>query len=375
MSHTDTQTRKPMKVEVKWVKHLDPSKYSGIASGACIIGNYVAVVGESVAMGKPYVVLLGKSDGNVVREWAGKIGGFLDGLGVFTYCVSTNERLYTVGWTSSKKGLIYMFDSNLNVLASIKSKNSIYTSLGYDGRALYIGGATYMDVDGDSEKEMVWLIERREPSTLSPTASRTIHLDSWRSGAINGIGVEPSTGRVWARGSYQDSSDIRHSLILVLDSELRSVKVIDYPEVSVEFIGELHGMAFDGKGHVYVSGSNGIAKFNADGDLVALNKDIRAGDIVYDCNHLYVFGANEAGGRLKRILYVYDADLNPVEEYVLSENVETDSHFHTGMPVLDGKNVYVAGIENTLGKFINVYFLLIACGDSDNHGQDKAGEG
>jgi len=366
MPYIDTPTRKPIKVE--WVEHLIPSKhYTVVASRTCIISNYVAIVGDAGT--KPYVALISKSDGNIVREWAGKIGVFFSKPGIFTDCVSINERLYTTGWAlyrGGPRGLIYMFDSNLNVLASIKSKNSVYTSLEYDGRALYIGGGTDTDVNGDGEKETVWLIEKRKPNTLSLVASRKIYLDSWRGGAINGIGVEPSTGRVWAMGRYRDSSNAPHSLILVLDSELRDVKVIDYPEVSMEFIGKLYGMAFDGEGYVYVSGSNGLAKFNADGDLAALNRDIRAGQIVYSCSHLYVFGVDEVEGRLRRMLYVYDANLNQVEEYVLGGNVEAD--LYVSVPVLDGKNVYAAEIVNPLDKFINVYSLLIACEDDNSHG-------
>jgi len=101
------------------VKRLDPSKYHDSASGACILGNYVAVVGE--AGSKPYVALLSKSDGSVVREWIG------DEPERFYNCVSIDSKLYVVGDLNTHNKLVDLttitgsstYSTNLNVLEKI----------------------------------------------------------------------------------------------------------------------------------------------------------------------------------------------------------------------------------------------------------------
>jgi len=356
------QAQDQVKVKIRWVKYINPTAEYDLAFGTCIFGDYVAVVGEAMgAPGKPYVVLLRKSDGGVVKEWIG------NEKGAFRNCISIGGKLYAVGATSvdgKPYGVIYVFDENLKILAKIKSESpSEYYSLAYDGKALYLGGKAYEDVDGDDWEEDVGLVEKRVlgTSTLPVKNSKKIYFSSWDFGWINDIGVEPSTGRIWAVGGYQDSKYKHPSLIIVFDDDLRELKVIDYTDLSEGWLSELYGIAFDGRQYVYVTGSLGVAKFSVDGELIAINRDtIPRYKIVYGYNYLYTFGGETISYAKRHMLYIHDTDLYIVNGYVLSENVNAGSFFKIGRPALEGNNIYVAGYDYAqFNSRIVVYSLSI----------------
>jgi len=76
---------------------------------------------------------------------------------------------------------------------------------------------------------------------------------------------------------------------------------------------------------------------------------------VYGYNYLYIFGEKDIGGYQRHVLDIFDTDLNIVKSYVLSENVNADSHFssfrYVGRPVLEGNNIYIAGYDYALGGY------------------------
>jgi len=372
MPHEDRQTRGQVEAKIRWTTYVDPTDGKDVASGVCVFGDYIAVVGWAefkksflVLLRKsytgPFLILLRKSDGGVVREWIGSEEG------KFGNCISIGGKLYAIGYTKvgdDYYGVIYVFDGNLNILARVRSESpSLYNPLVYNDGVLYLGGWAFKDVDGDGEQELVGLVEKRAlDESLSLVNSKKIYLSSWEWGWINDIGVEPSTGRIWAVGLYVDSNDKTHSLIVILDSDLRVLKVIDYPPDSEGFLGGLTGIAFDGR-YVYVLGNYGVARFSLDGELVAINRDgkVRA-KIVYGYIYLYTFGHVEIGGYRRHVLYIHDTDLKLVKSYVLSEGVNAHSSFDIGRPALEGNSIYVAGIDYALGEKnsrIAVYSLTL----------------
>jgi len=360
--HIGTQAQDEVEVKIRWVTYINPTDGRDEAYGTCVFGDYIAVLGQAESK-NPYVVLLRKSNGSVVREWIGSETGALYN------CISIGGKLYAFGYSYvdyNYYGLIYVFGVNLRILAKIMSENpSGYYSLAYDGKALYIGGWTYEDVNGDGGKEWVGLVEKRAlDESLSLVSSKKIYFGSWREGWIYDIGVDPSTGRIWAVGWYKDFDDKIHSLIVVFDSDLRELKVIDYPRGSRGYLGNLYGIAFDGRGYAYIFGDIGVAKFSADGELVAIDKDDRRRDkIVYDNNYLYTFGEDYIRYHWRHVLYIHDANVNVViKRYVLSENVNARSDFHIGRPALEGNSIYVAGYDEALGGWntrVVVYSLSI----------------
>jgi len=362
MSHVGTRTQNPIEVKVRWATYINPTEGYDVANGTCVFGDYIAVVGEvgrvdfSTVAGRPYVALLRKSDGGVVKEWIGSEWGGLSN------CISINGKLYVIGYTYAGYRFIYVFDRDLNILVRIRGGGlPNYLSPAHDGRMLYIGGWTREDVNKDGIEERVWLVEKRDPNDLSLIALRKIYLDSWRSGEIHDIGVEPSTGRVWVIGFYIDSSGKLHSLIVMLDSDLRDVKVVDYPPGSRGYLGKLYSIAFDGRQYVYVSGGYGVAKFSVDGELIAVYRDIKVRyKIVYNHGYLYTFRRDYDKGRWRHILCIHDTNLNFVKKYVLSEN--TYLYLSTDTPILEGNNVYIVETEKALGhpnSRILVYSLAL----------------
>jgi len=372
--HIGTQAQDQVEVKIRWATYINPTDGDDLAYGTCVFGDYIAVVGQVNwnlsppygILGNPYVALLRKSDGIVVKEWIGnERGGFAN-------CISIDGKLYAFGYTevSDYFGPIYVFDADLNIIAKITGKDPVaYSSLAYDGKALYLGGWLYEDVNGDGKKEMVWLVEKRDPVSLSLIASKKIYLSSWISGAIIDIGVDPSTGNIWAVGFYASYDKAHSSLIVILDSTLKDVKVIDYPRYSEGYIGGFTGIAFDGGQHAYVSGYEGIAKFSVDGKLVAIDRDVKAMSrdfkwgkmIVYGYDYLYTFGVEKIGDYDRQVLYIHDTDLNMVKKYVLSGSIEADSYFSAGRPVLEGRNIYVAGFGNSLsGKDLRVIVYALS---------------
>jgi len=336
-------------VKIRWITYISPTG-GDKAFGTCIFGDYVAVVGLA-SPNKQYVALLRKSDGSVVREWIdSKVGALVN-------CISVGGKLYAIG-DSFPFGVIYVFDENLDILDMkiMKKRPSNYFSLAYDGKALYIGGATGEDVDGDGRLEHVGLVEKiaLDTDTLTIEKSKKIYFGLWRSGWINDIGVDPSTSRIWAVvGFYHDDSKT-HSLIVILDGDLRVLRRIYYPEGSRGYLGPLSGIAFDGKQYAYVSGRDGVAKFSVDGELVAINRDSKARDkIVYGYGYLYAFGVDRIRGYDRHVLYIHDTNLNLVKSYVLSGNANTNSEFsfffYVGRPALEGNNIYVAGFDYAPG--------------------------
>jgi len=107
MSYVDKQAREQVDVRIRWVTYINPTERGDYACGACVFGDYVAVVGW--ASFKQYVALLRKSDGSRVRDWIGDVGMFFN-------CISIGEKLYVVGNTGFLYGVIYVFDENLNIL-------------------------------------------------------------------------------------------------------------------------------------------------------------------------------------------------------------------------------------------------------------------
>jgi len=364
--HANTQAQDQVEVKIRWVAYINPTDGYDYAYGVCIFGDYIAVVGGVIELpfyvrSKPYLVLLRKSDGGVVREWIGSERG------AFYNCISVGGKLYAVGYTLvdySYYGLIYVFDVNLNILTKIIGKSpSEYYSLAYDGKALYLGGWIYEDADGDGIPEFALLVEKRAlDESLSLVNSKKTYFDPQIPRWIYDIGVEPSTGRILAVGFHGDPTVGDNSLIVIFDGDLRELRIIDYPPGSEEYLGRLRGIAFNGR-YAYISGWYGVAKFSVDGELVAINRDSKARDkIVYGYGYLYAFGVDRIRGYDRHVLYIHDTNLNLVKSYVLSENISAHSYFYGGRPALEGNNIYVAGLDHALGienSRVVVYSLSI----------------
>jgi len=70
-SHAPWRRTKLVEVKVKRVKYINPTESYAKAYGACIFGDYIAVVGWTED--NPYIALLRKSVGGVVEKWIDRL--------------------------------------------------------------------------------------------------------------------------------------------------------------------------------------------------------------------------------------------------------------------------------------------------------------
>ncbi|PLJ77215.1 DUF7577 domain-containing protein [Infirmifilum sp. SLHALR2] len=329
---------------VNWVKYVKLSGGRDFVSGTCIFGDYLAVVGAADIY--PALVLLDRSTGEVVRKWVGNYYGF------FTSCVSVGDALYVVGdvlypidgW--ERGGVILKFDKSLNLLNRTGIPPALRHSITYDGEYLYSGGYAYEDINGDGNNEEIWYIEKRTKS-LELVKSKELYAGGWRKGEIWDVGVNPVTDELWAVGFYNDTSNKFHSLIIILDRELRELRRIDYPEDHEYYLELLLGVCFDNAGNAYVEGWRGIAKFDKSGNALRVNKEwgISGIKIIYANGFIYTFDLKSLNNYERHAFHVLDSQLNAVGEYVLgrSANASAGIALSSGKPCFDGRNIYFAG--------------------------------
>jgi len=330
-------------ITVNWVKYLKLSEREDVACSICLFRGYLAVVGYAnfsdvlKNVTQPSIILFDRSRGHIVRKWVGEDNGY------FLNCFSIGNMLYTVGWCA-----IYAFDEDLNLLNKAKgSSGSLFCSITYDGEYLYVGGVIYEDIN-----EGIWYIEKRTKS-LELVSYKELYTEDWKYGAIQDLGINPATGELWAVGFYNDTSNEDHSFTVIFDKELRELKRIDYPKEREYYLSSLFGICFDNIGNAYVGGLDGVAKFDKYGNILKVNKDVGARKVTFINGLVYTFDIRylSLGFNYSRhVLYILDSELNIIEKHVLSENVNADSYFFPGRPCFDGKNIYVAGCDEALGK-------------------------
>jgi len=335
---------------VNWVKYIKLSGGRDYACGTCIFGDYLAVVGY--ANWHPSLILLDRSTGYIIRKWVG------EDYGIFCNCFSTGNTLYAV----STKGAIYAFDKDLNLLSKARGpSNSRFSSITYDSEYLYIGGYIWKDINLDGKDEEICYIEKRTKN-LELISYKELYTRNWKDGYIYDLGINPTTGELWAVGGYEDTSNRTHSLIVIFDKELRELKRIDYPYGNEYYLDWLFGICFDDIGNAYIGGCDGVAKFDKYGNVINIIKVNKYAVKITCINGLvYTFDFEYIDNYWRHVLYILDSELNMIEKHVLSENVNADSLFLKGRPCFDGKNVYVAGFDYALGNYSRwaVYSLAV----------------
>jgi len=363
-SATENQTPEAQQTQItatiKWVSYINLTGEYGLVYGTCIFGDYVAVVGE-VSPAVPYVFLLDRVSGNLVKSWNGTNGMFYE-------CLSIEGRLYVVGH-AIVKGLdvvghdvvggltypIYMFDNNLNLLKRISTVDAIFYSITYDGEYIYVGGITY----DSSKKKHTGLIEKRTKQ-LDLVKSLQVDAQNWTQSRIKDIAVNPSTGEIWALGVWWTGNYTNvHYFLVIFNKSLEKVKWIEYQD---QDLYPLLGITFDDAGNAYVVGIRGVAKFDKYGNLMAVNKktDFKYSILVkitYLNGYIYVFGEYVNGSR-RQVLYILDSELNLLATQVLSKDLNGSSWFYEGRPSSDGRDIYVAGVTSAFGNWRWVVYAI-----------------
>jgi len=343
---------------VNWVQYINPTDKDDQAYGVCTFGDYLAVVGEGredFVILLSFVALIDRATGEVVKMWMREEENY------FYDCLSVGNRLYVVG----ARG-IYIFDRELNVVKEAETNAS--AAITFDGSYLFTAGRIWRDVNGDGVDDRIWRIEKRTLD-LDLVAYREYYREwdraySYGSYAYD-IAINPTTGELWVVGEWflynvTRHSDIgiraswipdsRHSLLVIFDKELNIKKVVEYALDHENYLEELLGVCFDDDSNAYVVGLGGVAKFDKNGNVMAVNKKAWGYKIACVGDKVYIFGIARMGGYWRHVLYVLDKDLHLLSEHILSKGVEANSWFWGGRPAFDGKNLYVAGWDKALGK-------------------------
>jgi len=342
---------------INWVQYIklsneDDSVRNGgdKAYGVCLFKDYLAVVGGANL--NPFVALLDRSTGEVVKTRIGKSGKFLN-------CLSIGDKLYVVKISNYLWHGVYVFDEELNVLKKARF-NGVPYAISFDGSYLYLAGYMRKDVNEDGLGDEIWRIEKRTLDLGLVNYRKFYMLKSYRECAWDSLSLEaydiavnPATGDLWAVGK----GDISYgkmarsvALIVIFDRELDVKRVVEYPSDHVNYLGGLYGVCFDDYGKAYVVGGVGVAKFDESGKVLAVNRGVGGFKIACVGGRVYVFGVRRVDGYRRHVLYVLDERLNLLDKLVLSRGVEANSDFWYGRPAFDGKDLYVAGKDEALGR-------------------------
>jgi len=313
---------------VKWVQHIEIM--NPFFNPVCLLGDYIAVGGNTKKMERlrPYIVLLDKTSGRVLKEWEGREWGLVHD------CASVEDKLYVVASEiKTGTGVIYVFDKNLNSIARIELADiDTPKSIVSDGANLYVvGGEEYL------------IAEKRN---LSGRLVKQVKIGPSESVDVSAstAGLNPATGHLWVAGCY-DVCD--YSFVAVFDKDLKEVTQIVYSEDHENYIGFPHGICFDSAGYAYLGGTSGIAKFNSGGELITIYRSRREDKTLGfhpTCigNYVYAPAQISSEHRLRLALIVFDKDLNTVNKAILSE--ENLHWFHNiGRHAFDENTIYVAG--------------------------------
>jgi len=319
--------------QVKWAQHINPTSGIDYGYGTCLFGNYLVVVGS--AGDSPFLALLDRENGNVVKTWS-------RGSGAFTNCVTVGDKLYVVG--NVKEGdwyyQIYVFDKNLNVLIRV-GVYAGFEDIVYQGGYFYIGGRTWKYFGG--QYRLVWYIEKRT-SDLSLVAYREIYDVNWEDSDVYNVGVNPVTGDMWAVGYYKVGG-VERPLVAILDKDLNLKRLIQLPN----YTGFFGWICFDREGNAYVSGNNTMTKFDKNGNYI--KRYGSGGSTICIKDRLYVFGhITNTTVPIRRLGYdVIDMKtmegIREVELPVSSIDIFNLTSFYApGKPCFDGQYIYSVGI-------------------------------
>jgi len=340
---------------INWVQYIklsneDDSVRNGgdKAYGVCLFKDYLAVVGEANL--DPFVALLDRSTGEVVKTRIGKSGEFLN-------CLSIGDKLYVVKISNYLWHGVYVFDGELNVLKKARF-NGVPYAISFDGSYIYLAGYMRKDVNEDGLADDIWRIEKRTLDLGLVNYRKFYMLKLYRECAWDSLSLEaydiavnPVTGDLWAVGNgdifYREKAR-GVAFIVIYDRELDVKKVVE-PSDRVKYIGKLYGVCFDGRGNAYVVGG-GIVKFDKSGKVLAVNREAEGFKIACVGSRVYVFGVKRVDGYWRHVLYVLDERLNLLDKLILSRGVEANSDFWYGRPAFDGKDLYVAGEDEALGR-------------------------
>lgn len=347
---------------VNWYTFVNVTGTHDILTSACPIGDRVAVFGgagleyneteNTYYYGNLFAALLDIHTGRIIREWYPGTQGVLDD------CVTLAGKIYAVGWSGGDNGygaVIYVFDKSLTPLESRQLAAVIdYRAIATNGEHLYIAGEAERDINSDGYDETVWYIAEYTPD-LKMVSHRVFYTGNWDTGYVTSILYNSYDGTVWVAGYYTDTKGNTHGLILVMDSSLSPVRIIDLMPNNSYYIGRIYSLCTDCQGFVYAAGDNGVIKIRPGGMIIAHTGYASGSKIICLGRRIYALDQSNNGPEV----YLLGEDLQHVnsENLYLSSNGEF-SFIVNGKASIGCNKAYVAGIYLYKGSTSGVVYSL-----------------
>jgi hypothetical protein len=334
----DAETQSSI-IKVNWRVHSNPTAKKDDTSSMCQVEDFIYVIGVQDNV-YPRIEMRSKSNGSLIKTWTSKDFGGLTG------CVVVKElgRLYVIDWRWS----ILVFDLNLNLIAFRKrSVEDWATSIVFYDGYLYIAGRERV-----SAFDSRWRVEKWRAEDLAFIREYTSN-PTWGDDGALSISVNPVTKHLWVVGHSYDRFYVE-----ILDLDLNRVKVIRDDRLWAYRLWAWT-VTIDEYGYAYIGGIEYIAKYDKDGNEIAMVKmpgEVRV--LLYANNYIYA-GAMERLGKYERqVLYIFDRNLIQGIRTVLSWDIDADARFSS--IIFDGENLYIAGHDTMPGNWQwNIYSIRV----------------
>lgn len=359
LAHSDNNSSFPL---INWSTLINVTGTHDILTAACAIGDRVAVFGgvklvyneteNTYYGGRLFAALLDARSGRVVKEWRP------DTPGVFSDCVVLGGKIYAVGWSGGDNGYgaaIYVFDSSLTPLESRQTVSAdYYRAIATNGEHLYIAGEAERDINGDGYDESVWYIAEYTPG-LKMTSHRVFYTDSWNTGYVTSILYNPHDGTVWVAGYYTDTEGNIHGIILVMNSSLNIMRVIDLAPKSNYYIGRVYSLCTNCQGFVYAAGGEGVIKIQLEGRIIAHTRYASGVKLICLGKKIYALERSENGPEI----YLLSDDLRSVKSLTPYLSLGGEYSFIVNGKVgINCDKAYIAGIYLHRGSTSGIVYSL-----------------
>jgi hypothetical protein len=312
--------------ELSWA-HLASDREETSPRNLCATYNYLYLVGfKHVSGGKKwYLELRLKKNGNLIKTL---VMDSLKGYGLLSSCIALYDKVYAVG-DNNENWAFVLFDLDLNALRMLTAQDVRGTArvVISDGNSLYVGGKEKI---GDVYR---WRIEKREFSDLFLQSIYTSDEVSELDDVFN-LGVNPSTGHIWAVGS-DGGRGYTEWKIEILDCSL-NLRSILKPGI----YGRALGIVFDYGGNAYVYGEGGIVKYDKEGrELARTKSSVESGMFVGE-KLFFVDSLHQLRIFDTSLRYIGDVHLGTMIEKV-TQNMTYVRRLMGGIRIFyDGKNIF-----------------------------------
>jgi len=147
----------------------------------------------------------------------------------------------------------------------------------------------------------------------------------------------PQTGNVWVTGYFVDDGRNAYTIIALLNTDLKLVKLLIYSVSDPYYIEKANAIGLGADGYVYVGGT-GILKLDRSGNIVTVNRNVNVTKMLYVGREILAFSSS----LMELDMHILDENLRLLSTVVVERNTSEWRFLAIGRPAFDGANVYFA---------------------------------